>query len=934
MSRWHTPECGGGDENTRVDSDGLPHCQICKSSPDLPRLLSQLVAESPGLQIPPDEPPGQLNLSWPPTIAYSRSTPTGGAAGSAACDPDVHALSQSAAGANTSVNNDSQPVSAVLESDKPPSPIYPKALSPDEFRLLVLDSCDTPAPGDETTHEWPVHVSLETYRDGDRPEYETVSYTWGGEDDDSSPSKPVYVGPYWDALFQTKNCYEMLRHLRPNRGVRFIWVDAICINQNDLDERAQQVAKMRTIYSNSWRVIVYLGSDIINPVPKRSVYPAKKRLEDLDTSAAGESLLFPDLSLREVLERRYFSRIWVIQELLLSKQICIRIRDMELIIDRSAKPNLFDVDHAGKGCLSWKTTKAPWMAHAAQGTVANPAELLRMTQFSKASDPRDKAFGIMALFHPSLSLVPDYSLSLVRTRVGFAGHILLNGNSPGILLHPGPRHMGQHPSWVPWPSTGDAAWRHPTQSMDESWQSLLVGHYRLRLPIVALSIQPLTEDRPDPGYDWRTGAHIEELSGSLSIRLVHLMPLKTMPVQISRADGFTITRLEAPSQNKQRPFHQQTGTWEFCLVFQDSPYHLDLVPREDHVFMLSPTSHDTGPQFMIMRKALGRPLAFRLVACCHRIFVCCRICHRLASFPPFVHTDTSIARLRRDFIRGIRDTGLFFLINQFFEEPDLGSHLVRLACLIYRGHRMSPAFPLDTIPGRLPSDSAVLCALMAALKMLEPDLTPGILEFQGMDCLELRLSNSGMRGPPDRVRRMLRAMLKAGRNDFVGVPSPIPKIRFWRRGDTWRPKFTRTTPPPPRIYTEIPDSEPDEALEAFIDMIISPADHIFSAYFLVPVLEDIKEYIQGDEEPALKTLARMRQDSLLDTGEVREDSLTMALKWIKALSKEPDSTVDTEGPSSWEADIDPNMLRAFPDWPDDLVEDFGIDGSTYQVTIV
>jgi hypothetical protein len=90
-------------------------------------------------------------------------------------------------------------------------------------------------------------LTLHTYTQDDCPEYETVSYTWGGEEGDSSLCKPIFLGPYWDVLFQTRNCWDMLKLLRPREGFRMVWVDAICINQRDKEEREDQVAKMGRI---------------------------------------------------------------------------------------------------------------------------------------------------------------------------------------------------------------------------------------------------------------------------------------------------------------------------------------------------------------------------------------------------------------------------------------------------------------------------------------------------------------------------------------------------------------------------------------------------------------------------------------------------------------------------------------------------------------
>jgi hypothetical protein len=109
----------------------------------------------------------------------------------------------------------------------------------------------------------PVHVSLETFSNDSHPEYETVSYIWGGENGDNSLRGPIFIGSYWDVLLQTENCWSMLRSIRPKRGERLVWVDALCINQQNLDERTSQVAKMRRIYEQCSRIIAYLGNDLV-----------------------------------------------------------------------------------------------------------------------------------------------------------------------------------------------------------------------------------------------------------------------------------------------------------------------------------------------------------------------------------------------------------------------------------------------------------------------------------------------------------------------------------------------------------------------------------------------------------------------------------------------------------------------------------------------
>ena len=131
----------------------------------------------------------------------------------------------------------------------------------------------------------------------------------------------------------------MLKYLRPRRGIRMIWIDALCINQKNAAERGSQVAKMSQIYSQCSQVVLWLGSDLVLQDPGN--YPRRYRLSGLGDSVPAhfhnqeDGYVSPQrkLNLAKLLERRYFSRIWVIQELILAPRILIPIRDLNFWAD-------------------------------------------------------------------------------------------------------------------------------------------------------------------------------------------------------------------------------------------------------------------------------------------------------------------------------------------------------------------------------------------------------------------------------------------------------------------------------------------------------------------------------------------------------------------------------------------------------------------------
>ncbi|GAP87007.1 putative heterokaryon incompatibility protein [Rosellinia necatrix] len=149
----------------------------------------------------------------------------------------------------------------------------------------------------------PIHVRLSVVELASRPPpvYEALSYCWG----DAADRRLVFCD---GAPFPvTRNLETALRHLRrcgegkgEDGGDRVLWVDAICINQNDLAERAHQVGLMRQIYETASRVVIWLGeakddSHLVLPLCKRLFNTWQDLLLD-DFDLADPTILFrPDV---------------------------------------------------------------------------------------------------------------------------------------------------------------------------------------------------------------------------------------------------------------------------------------------------------------------------------------------------------------------------------------------------------------------------------------------------------------------------------------------------------------------------------------------------------------------------------------------------------------------------------------------------------------
>lgn len=154
----------------------------------------------------------------------------------------------------------------------------------------------------------------------------------------------------------------MLRYMRPTRGLRLVWVDAICINQDDIQERDSQVSIMGQIYKGCSRVFVWLGQDLVAQPKGR--YPPRHRLEELEISTSAHlhvSSTRGKLDIRQLLKRRYFSRLWVIQELILAPRAILPIGDKLFWADTAMNTR---VEEYG---LKWDHTAAPWVQHISKG---------------------------------------------------------------------------------------------------------------------------------------------------------------------------------------------------------------------------------------------------------------------------------------------------------------------------------------------------------------------------------------------------------------------------------------------------------------------------------------------------------------------------------------------------------------------------------------
>ncbi|KAJ4393771.1 hypothetical protein N0V93_002986 [Gnomoniopsis smithogilvyi] len=168
------------------------------------------------------------------------------------------------------------------------------------------------------------HVSLD-----DDIQFEALSYVWG-------PPNPRYDIVVDGASFTvTTNLHEALKALRRGKKPRVLWVDAICINQDDDDEKAYQVPLMGRLYTEAPRTIIWFGASNENVdalITWLNIHgPERKLLSGLKHGA--KNLVLSEKAERtrdlmmlkaahgffDILTTRYWYRMWTFQEFLLPK---------------------------------------------------------------------------------------------------------------------------------------------------------------------------------------------------------------------------------------------------------------------------------------------------------------------------------------------------------------------------------------------------------------------------------------------------------------------------------------------------------------------------------------------------------------------------------------------------------------------------------------
>lgn len=327
--------------------------------------------------------------------------------------------------------------------------------------------------------DYPINPLNKTYKkhtlhaishtSGKRVWYTALSYVWGN---------PAFIKPMvcnGKPFYTTVNLDIALRSLRHVDVAVMLWIDQICINQADLEEKTQQVLLMSRIFDHAWSTLVWLGEEADNcsgalktilavndafQYTNEDWIPEPEDFERMFLPAPGS----PKWSeLGKFLARPWFQRVWIIQEIVFSKNIqflCgtnyISWQDI----------SLFAICMIQHDLLQYLSLNGPLQKTSSESgcgrlmdifniqgyftSFENPQPLLTALvegRGAQATDPRDKVFAVMGMTPTIIN--PDYSKATFDVYTEAAESVEPEDMVAMLCCVDHPQPVAGRPSWVP-----------------------------------------------------------------------------------------------------------------------------------------------------------------------------------------------------------------------------------------------------------------------------------------------------------------------------------------------------------------------------------------------------------------------------------------------------------------------------------------------------
>ncbi|KAL8788288.1 MAG: hypothetical protein Q9195_007385 [Heterodermia aff. obscurata] len=363
---------------------------------------------------------------------------------------------------------------------------HPVLSGPRSFRLLTI------VPGHQEdamatrlfTAELPA-VS------GGLPRYDALSYVWGTQAD------KLQISCNGRIVDVTQNLHSALVQLRSEHDEHVIWVDQLCINQDDAEERSREVAIMGQIYGLAQEVIVWLGPSDSDTLEIFDLFHKLGRLRDFEASelyclARGDQRRHKDRAIKPTkddgtrtripprfppgsasiwraverfLDRPWFCRVWTYQEIVLSKASTVYCGPCKIswsdLLDACVAIIYAGADKYIGQKQHRVTTVGTQRDRLRNGGRTALRALLEISRDRDATEPRDHVYALRGMFDEVIarSVHVDYLASLGEV---YAKAAKISIKQDGNLAILGSVKYGrtqenqlEMPSWVP-------DWRYKT----------------------------------------------------------------------------------------------------------------------------------------------------------------------------------------------------------------------------------------------------------------------------------------------------------------------------------------------------------------------------------------------------------------------------------------------------------------------------------------
>jgi hypothetical protein len=275
-----------------------------------------------------------------------------------------------------------------------------------------------------------------------------VSYTWGV---DPVFSQDLMCGNGQRKILITKLVEDMLRRLRKPTRIRYLWIDAICLDQADLVEKSVQISQMGDIFRQSRKTHIYLSTCVLTPTTVNLFHHAKL-LDDNDpvdkmylsdgeysedmglnrtTISRGEQsedMIYDQThrAIFQLMQDPWFRRRWVLQEAQLGHNPVLRTRgeslpwsDFTQVVARFVgRPGSSSLDGGETSSVAYPMRVVKAIAEQSGDEACHARDIIHLLhEFheSECSDPRDRVYSLYNMASERLKLPGvDYTASYVE----------------------------------------------------------------------------------------------------------------------------------------------------------------------------------------------------------------------------------------------------------------------------------------------------------------------------------------------------------------------------------------------------------------------------------------------------------------------------------------------------------------------------------------